>query len=316
MADTATCSRCGATDNRHSAKCLQAMALGWAMGVEERPKLGPVRVERDDDEIAQIGEQYAAPFREEVSRLLAEMDVLGEKLIAAQAEVERLRQERAEWDRPLRERRAEIQAEIESPAFQRELEEMAASEHLEVEVLDEANATVRPARDDDYTEAGVNATDPVGKIADAIYEAVGLPPETPPAPEPAPLPPEAAPAAEAPEPEVPRSTAEWAEYIKALRARTGLSGIKFAKLVGCSAPSARDWELGKFTPGPHWQARLAEIEADLDKGQESAPRASRRRSPTPSARRGRTPRSSARSRTTSGSSSRTWSTAAPRTMRT
>lgn len=35
---TQVCSRCGAPDDRHSMKCLQAMALGWAMGVEPRPQ--------------------------------------------------------------------------------------------------------------------------------------------------------------------------------------------------------------------------------------------------------------------------------------
>lgn len=122
MTDTPGCSRCGTTTGQHSAKCLQAMALAWAMGVEERPRVGPVRVEPDplvDDLRAEISQLSltkraldeavaalerervgASELEEEVSRLHAEMDLLGEKLLAAQAEVERLRQERAEWERP------------------------------------------------------------------------------------------------------------------------------------------------------------------------------------------------------------------------
>jgi hypothetical protein len=197
-------------------KCLQAMALGWAMGVEERPRLGPVRVEDEAASLrAEIGQlsltqRALEGANAEIADLHAQMDVLGDKLIAVQAENEQLRVQldRTEahagrwyddWKalyndthpdeetyvsrlpegyldgKASLQREAEIAAEIESPAFQRELEEMAASEHLEVEVLDEANATIRPKVD-----------------------------ETPPAPESVPLPPEAAPAAQAPEPEAPK----------------------------------------------------------------------------------------------------------------
>jgi hypothetical protein len=93
------CSRCGATDDRHSVKCYQAMALGLAMGVEARPAAAG---QLSDGQISEIGRQYAAPLREqlaayaeEVQRLRTEneqfrraLDHEGEKLVALQTQLD------------------------------------------------------------------------------------------------------------------------------------------------------------------------------------------------------------------------------------
>jgi hypothetical protein len=231
------CSRCGTTTGQHTMECLQAMALGWAMGVEERPKLGPVRVETEpfvDDlrltidqlraELARVETQNneqaetIGALRAEVDRLtgraLAETNGRGWPAVVQElrgwlavrdATIASLRAEVGRWeeqfahlyDEDVAARHAEIQAEIESPAFQQELADMAASPDLEVEVHDEANATVRPKQDEDA--AADRAWDEVEQVTEAFDTD-----ETPPAPEPAPLPPEAAPAAQAPEPEAPK----------------------------------------------------------------------------------------------------------------
>jgi hypothetical protein len=76
-----TCSRCGATDDRHSMKCLQTMALGWAMGVEERPELTAIAETLSEDTISRHVSELAT-MREELVRLVAENADLRRRLDA------------------------------------------------------------------------------------------------------------------------------------------------------------------------------------------------------------------------------------------
>jgi hypothetical protein len=257
----AACSRCGTTDNRHSMKCLKAMAFGLAMGVEERPTLvaAPVRLE-DELERERVG---ASQLEEELSRLHAEMDLLGEKLIAAQTEAakehavalrwqQRYDQLAAQWDSGMvttpvtqlppgyydakvsPERLAEIE---------REVAALNESPHLEVEVHDELNATVRPRRDDDYTEAGVAAAEqldtdesyPDHGPEDDAAAALGLPSKTAGTDEPA---------------------EGWPAFIRALRLAKRWSYPQLAEALGCSRSHAQNFEYGKRTVSPEWAEKL------------------------------------------------------------
>ena len=52
---SAKCSRCGTLENKHSKDCYEAMILGWALGIEERPAAQPVAaVEARPQDVAQI----------------------------------------------------------------------------------------------------------------------------------------------------------------------------------------------------------------------------------------------------------------------
>jgi hypothetical protein len=199
------CSRCGATDDRHSVKCYQAMALGLAMGVEERPAAAG---QLSDGQISEIGRQYAAPLREqlaayaeEVQRLRTEneqfrraLDHEGEKLVALQAQLTALTSAPVTqlpdgyYDNLLAQQAAEAAVSPERLAdIEREVAALNESPLLDVTVHDGLNATIRPkqlARDDDYTPEAIDRQ----TAAEEADEAPAPEPVAEVAPEPEPTP--------------------------------------------------------------------------------------------------------------------------------
>ena len=141
-------------------KCYQAMALGWAMGVEERPALA---------------QQFVGPRATSVMQArIAQLESENRNL---QSMVDHLDEERAQWGREVDRLRDQLLALTSAPVthlpdgyydglisqpqgavspgrladIAREVAFLNESEHLEVTVHDELNATARPKRDDDYT---------------------------------------------------------------------------------------------------------------------------------------------------------------------
>lgn len=260
------CSRCGATDDRHSIKCYQAMALGMAMGVEP-PSRATV--------LADVG-TYDAALREEDARLreqnlalVQENRSLRERLDAQSggrgwpAVVRELRTTLDERDATidsLRRQLAEAVPVTHLPAgyydgkasperlaeIQREVEELNASPHLDVQVLDPLNAIVTPRpevqhiplRDDDYTPEAVDRASEI--VAEIVESHRPAPPEPKPKPE----------------------RVDWPALVRKLRTDRGMSTHEFAGLVGCSRQAVRDWESGKVkSPGERWQDKLRALQA-------------------------------------------------------
>jgi transcriptional regulator with XRE-family HTH domain len=277
-----TCSRCGTTTGQHTVKCLQAMALAWAMGVEERPSVpGAATVTELREEIGQLGVLRRALGEAEaqnneqsalIGQLRAQLDrervgasQLEDELTRLRAQLASLQQQAPATQLPpdyyearvSAARLAEIQAEVEALNT---LREMAASPHLDVRVTDGRNAVVTPRRDDDYTPEAVDRT-----VAED---------EAPPAP-----PVDAAPAAEqeapAEEPAAPEPEPSFGQRLLALRHARGWTQTQAAIGLNTSSSMVSYYEMGRYQPSDGIRARLAELEA------EPQPEPTPRREPQP-----------------------------------
>lgn len=59
-------------------------------------------------------------------------------------------------------------------------------------------------------------------------------------------------------------TAPTVAQIRAFRAATGLSQVRFAEALGVSRRSVEDWEGGKSSPPPYLGLALAALNAGLE----------------------------------------------------
>jgi transcriptional regulator with XRE-family HTH domain len=303
-----TCSRCGATDDRHTMKCLKAMAFGMAMGVEKRPVLvaAPVRVEDDaaslraeigqlsltkralDEAVAALERERvgASQLEDRVTELEGIVDSLGEKLIAAQAEVERERNEKEHLLDVVAEQRVRLDRHHQWPSdppvtqlppgyydgrvtaarlaeIEEEVRLLNESPHLDVTIIDGQNAVVTPKadvlpdRDDDYTPAAIDAT-----MREAI-EAQAAATTTPPAPDTTPIAPvqEAQPVTADPD--------HWATLVKRVRQGHKLSQDQLARRLSVARSLVGQWEHGKCAPGAGAREQLRKMDAALGKKSES-----------------------------------------------
>jgi transcriptional regulator with XRE-family HTH domain/uncharacterized coiled-coil protein SlyX len=296
-----TCSRCGATDDRHTMKCLKAMAFGLAMGVEQRPVLvaAPVRVEDDaaslraeigqlsltkralDEALAELERERvgASQLEDRVTEQEAEIDRLGEKLIAAQAQAERWQRKYEQlaplYDSLLSATQAPDPVTQLPPGYydgrvtaarlaeiEEEVRLLNESPHLDVTVIDGQNAVVTPKqldRDDDYTPAAMDDT-----MRESIEAQAAAEPETPPAPVTTPI----APAPEA-QPEVTADPDHWATLVKRVRQGHKLSQDQLARRLSVARSLVGQWEHGKCAPGAGAREQLRNMDAALGKKSES-----------------------------------------------
>ena len=262
------CSRCGTHDDRHTMKCYKATVLGRALGVE--PLAAPVAPKglaewvRDtptDEAIASTGRQYAEgrgfpAIIQDLRARLAERDQTIQSLRQEardwRFEADELRRQLAAWITPegiytrlspgyydekhvSPERLAEIQAEVD----QLNLAEMEASPHLDVKRRPDGSATIAPKRDDDYTDAAVDRTEPTLAETRQWAQDVAIEAATP-EPEPAPV----------------LDGTDWAAFVKELRAARGWNQGDLATQVGCARSLVGMWENGRYKPGPELAAKL------------------------------------------------------------
>jgi transcriptional regulator with XRE-family HTH domain len=230
------------------------MALGLAMGVEERPVLvaAPVRVESAAAD---------AGLREQNTAYEGVIDRLGEKLIAAQAEVERLRALLAEWEGFALVVDLPTDYYAESPAnvsaerlaeIEREVAQLNESDLLEVEVHDALNATVTPKRDDDYTEAGVAAAEQLD--TDESYPDFGVEDDR---------------AAAVGEPAMTTGTMDWPKFIHDLRVARGWTFPQLGEALGFGRTHAQNLEYGKRVVQPETAEKLRALAAETPPAPES-----------------------------------------------
>jgi hypothetical protein len=283
ITDMSACSRCGTTDDRHSKKCYEAMALGWALGMEPRPVAQTSQIARDYTDARVV--QLEADNR----NLQSMVDHLDEERSQWAFEVDRLRQQLHNltatavthlpdgyYDGLLNERRvsADRLADI-----AREVAFLNESDHLEVTVHDPLNATVRPLRDDDYSAEALDQDQLVAELMDAARE-VGeqvRAPEPEPEPVPAPrapepeqeAPPEAEPAkVEAEQDDRPQwddtihsypAAPNWPEVTRAALANHHWTTTQLGTAIGASSSLISGWTRGKWKPGPRFQGKLLEL---------------------------------------------------------
>ena len=162
------CSRCGTTDDRHSIKCYQAMALGMAMGVEPRPTARPaLTLDQIHTVIDQVKAEAAPePLPGAATRrrdgetddeLVRRLRRQAETIRRLEGEVAKLQAQQLDLEPPVTHLppdyyegkvSAERLAQIE-----REVADLDASPHLDVEVLNPLNAVVTPKAEPAPAEA-------------------------------------------------------------------------------------------------------------------------------------------------------------------
>jgi hypothetical protein len=112
------CSRCGTADSKHTKDCYEAMILGWALGIEERPaqaasvqvdgnaELARRRLDENADLRAQVDsltqhlavlDSEIAPEGDPIARHIAELNTMREEIARLTAQLERAKETSGQW---------------------------------------------------------------------------------------------------------------------------------------------------------------------------------------------------------------------------